>query len=36
MTNILDEEVTWTQGSNLYEEYEQGISYQVSFKMTLY
>ncbi len=36
VTNILDEEVTWTQGSNLYEEYEQGISYQVSFKMTLY
>ena len=36
VTNILNEEVKWTQGGNLYEEYDQGISYELGFKMTLY
>jgi len=34
VTNILDEPVTWTQGENLYEEYDLGISYSLGFSAT--
>ena len=35
VTNILDEEVRWIQGGNLYESYDEGVGYSLGLKVTL-